>query len=53
MKMFTIDDHAELFEFKAPKGEALYTCNSSDTNNKYLVGGKNGNLYYLAPNKPT
>jgi hypothetical protein len=51
MKMFTLDDHTELLEVKMGEGEALYTCDTSAINNKYLVGGKKGVLYYLATNK--
>lgn len=51
MKMFTIDDHSELLELKLPEGEALYTCDSSAINNKYLAGGKKGVLYYMATSK--
>ena len=51
MKMFTIDDHSELLEFKVPEGQTLYSCDSSSINNKYVAGGKKGHLYYLATNK--
>jgi hypothetical protein len=51
MKIFTLDDYAELLELKLPEGESLYTCDSSAINNKYLAGGKRGALYYLAANK--
>ena len=40
MKMFTLDDHSELLEFKLPEGETLYSCDSSSINNKYVAGGK-------------
>jgi hypothetical protein len=51
MKMFTLDDHSELLELRLPESEALYTCDASSINNKYLAGGKGGSLYYLATNK--
>ncbi len=51
MKMFTLDDHTELLQLKLPEGEALYTCDSSAINNKYLAGGKKGVLYYMTTTK--
>ena len=51
MKMFTTDGYAELFWLKVSKGESLYTCDYSSMNNKYLAGGKNGNLYYLSEHR--
>lgn len=51
MKMFALDNYAELLEVRFPENESIYTCDTSAVNNKYLAGGKGGMLYYLAPAK--
>jgi hypothetical protein len=51
MKMFTLDDYSELLELRVGEGESLYSCDTSAINNKYLAGGKLGNMYYLSTNK--
>jgi hypothetical protein len=51
LKMFTLDDYSEFLEVRAGEGESFFTCDSSATNNKYLVAGKKGILSYLATNK--
>ena len=51
MKMFALDDYSELIEFRLPEDEALFSCDCSSINNKYLAAGKKGLLYYLTNNK--
>lgn len=48
MKMFTLDDFSELLEVRFSEKETIYSCDTSAINNKYLAGGKNGALYYIA-----
>jgi hypothetical protein len=49
--MFSLDDYSELFELRAPPSESLFCCGTSAINNKYVAGGKKGQLYYFATNK--
>lgn len=51
MKIFSLDDFNEMIEVKFDEGESLYSCDSSYGSNRYLVGGKNGSLFYLGSNK--
>jgi hypothetical protein len=51
MKIFSLDDYSEMVEVKFDQGESLYSCDSSYSSNRYLVGGKHGSMFYLGSNK--
>ena len=53
MKIFGLSGYKELVEIKFEESESLYTCDSSHSGNKFLVGGKAGGLTYLGSNKMT
>ena len=52
MKIFGLSGK-ELVEAKFEESESLYSCDSSHSENKFLVGGKAGGLTYLGSNKMT
>ena len=37
-----------MLEVNAGEGTSLYTCDSGYTSNKYVCGGNNGSLFYMA-----
>ncbi len=51
MKIFSFEDYSEMVEVKFEEGESLYSCDSSYSSNRYLMGGKNGSMFYVGTNK--
>ena len=51
LKIFNVDNFSQILELNFDKENAMYTCDSGHTGNKYLAGGKHGALFYFGSNK--
>jgi hypothetical protein len=50
-KFFHAEDKNEVVEINFDKDNLLYTCDSGNTGTRFLLGGKNGALFYCGNNK--
>jgi hypothetical protein len=50
-KFFDITEYIQLLEINFDKDNILYSCDSGSSGTRFLMGGKNGTLFYCGNNK--
>ena len=50
-KFYSLEEKNEIVEVGFDKDNLAYTCDSGSTGTRFLVGGKNGSLFYFGNNK--
>ena len=50
-KFYSLEEKNEIVELGFDKDNLAYTCDSGSTGTRFLVGGKNGSLFYFGNNK--
>jgi hypothetical protein len=50
-KFFDINEYIQLLEINFDKDNILYSCDSGSSGTRFLMGGKNGTLFYCGNNK--
>lgn len=51
LKFFSMDDFSEVLTINFDPANTMYSCDSGYTGNKYLCGGKFGEMFYFGSNK--
>ena len=50
-KFYSLEEKNEVVKVGFDKDRRDYTCDSGNTGTRFLVGGKNGSLFYFGNNK--
>jgi len=50
-KFFDLSDYCQIAEINFEKDNLLYSCDSGSSGTRFLMGGKNGTLFYCGNNK--